>query len=60
MNRRRPRMLAIARETLPQVRQARICAVLFNQSRQADATVAFAAMAFDFEQVELAFAARPR
>ena len=47
-------MRTIASQILPQIRQARIRAMLVNQSHQADATVALAAMAFDLEQVELA------
>ena len=47
-------MFAITRETLPQVRQAGVCAVLVDKTRKTDAPMALAAMAFDFEQVDFA------
>jgi hypothetical protein len=47
-------VLTIARERFPQMRQPGIRAVLVNESRETDATLALAAMALDFEQVDFA------
>jgi hypothetical protein len=53
-------MLAITRERVPQIGQPGICAVLVDKTRENDAALSLAAMAFDFEQIQLAERDRPR
>jgi len=47
-------MLAIRRETLPQIQQPRIPTMFINETRETDAAMPLAGMAFDFEQVDFA------
>ena len=54
MNRRNPRVRAIAREALPQIGKPSVSPVLLDQARKADPTATLAAMAGDIEHAQLA------